>query len=156
MIELEKILDICSLAFGVDIKKESRKTRYVLGRACYYHYAKKLTEVSLVRMASLIDEMTHASVINGLKKYDSYRIKYFEYKMEFKAVDSGISMLIQELTPSDSQKNIIPKELKYILENYSKKELDRFINGKVLPDIMMHKHQIERIKSYGIRQQISA
>ena len=152
MIEIQRILEISAVAFGVDIKEKNRKKIYVLGRSCYYYYARKLTDTSLERIVSLIGDgdMNHSVVIHSLKNYEKYRKKYFEYNVHFKSMDKGIEREMNGLEPVDSGK--IPKEFMFIIENYSKIEIDRFINGKVIPDIMMYKDQKKRIKSAGIRQ----
>lgn len=75
MEQLKEIFDNLQNYLGYDIDLKSRKRKQVYARFVYFKAAKHLTNCSLEEIGAFINK-DHATVINGIKKFDDVLTRY--------------------------------------------------------------------------------
>lgn len=113
MRKILKLIRICDKSLEIDITKQTRDRQYVYARFCYFHYARKITNLSLASIGENCDGRDHATALYGIKKYNEL-IKYDD----FQRIDKQIATNI----PFDMLPKGYIKEFKDHLEKYLTKE----------------------------------
>lgn len=92
MIELETILNVINKEFSTNLKKDykTRKRDKVILRYFYFLISRKYTKKSLESIGELLNK-DHATVLNGLKKFDSLLPLYPEYLERFSKIDNIVN-----------------------------------------------------------------
>ena len=78
---LKEIREMVEGEFGYSLDNKTREQRYVLARAVYYKLCYHHTKIGLTDIGRSLDKH-HATVLHGLKVFDSFKIQPAFYKHE--------------------------------------------------------------------------
>lgn len=121
MIELEVIYKECCEAFGVDIKQDTRRTMWFLGRAAFFKYATKHTSYSLTFIGEYMGGRDHATVLHAIKRFSTYTTQYKEFKKPLEQLKKRLNPIYKEFT-EEQMKGLTKAEIdnKVLQEQLSK------------------------------------
>ena len=105
--ELKTIIEKCNETFGFNITEKNREEKYAFARMCFFYFARNFTDHTLSEIGDLCN-LHHATVIHGIKKYESLII-YEDFKKISDKVKFQFEIPYFDL---DSEKNSVEKQLR--------------------------------------------
>lgn len=106
-IKLKEIVDFINQELDLDIRKKTRKTRYIYARALYYKLSKEHTNQSLSGIGELVG-VDHATVLHSLKNTWHIALGFGEHIQDcYNKFNEFVFLVKVKLAKEDADKAVL-------------------------------------------------
>lgn len=102
---IEQLIEFINKGLEIDIRKNTRKEEYIMGRALYYKILRDFSDLSYKNIGKSLKK-NHATVLHSLEnawpaavKYKRIRLIYENYKTFFENQEAEIEIPLGDMNP---------------------------------------------------------